>query len=261
MDNIVKNIKKYSPKETDALLQTVNNVVQHPVFKKLNSLDNVIKYSEFQIWCVWDFMSILKCAQNFIFNNDILWSPPSNPNAGSAFYKLIESEETDLGFRNDKLNRASHFQSFILAMNQMGADTSGINNFLKFIQSGNSLEEALNKSSASEKTQEFLITNNQLINKSPLNALALMTLTRENIIPSVFNSLMNNIQKSDKIEKFIWYHERHIHLDMVLHGKLSFFIFNEFFNATDLIKESIEASILSLNARIQLLNEINNKLK
>jgi len=260
MKEIISNLKSEFPDEIQTLIKVSEDVINHPMFKKLNNIYNIKKYSEFQIWCVWDFMSILKQVQNFIFCNDILWLPPENPNAGAAFYRLIESEETDLGFKGGDLNRASHFQSFRAAMQELNADTKNIDNFLELIKTGKTLPEALNKSGASPQTKSFLLTNNHLIKQSPYNAIALITLTRENFLPAVFKSLLSYVNENEKIELFVWYHKRHIYLDSVLHGPLSIQIFNEYFTNKLLIKQSIIASIESLKARNELLNEINEQL-
>jgi len=261
MNQIFENIKDTFPKEMQEFEVASNNIVNHKMFKNLNNLENIKIYSEFQIWCVWDFMSILKKVQNLIFTNDIMWLPPKNPNVGAAFYKLIESEETDLGHKSGDLNRASHFQSFLASMKQMGADTTKIDNFIEYVREGLELETALTKAGASEKTKKFLLTNRELIEESPYNAISIITLTRENFLPAVFKSLMSNVKEEDKIELFVWYHKRHIHLDTVLHGPLSELIFNEYVNNDKLIKESILTSIKSLNARNELLSEINQHLK
>jgi hypothetical protein len=190
-----------------------------------------------------------------------MWLPPKKPNAGASFYKLIESEETDLGHKEGGLNRASHFQSFYASMKQMNADTSKIDKFIELIRNGSDLSNALNQAGASEKVKHFLLTNRQLITENAYNAISLITLTRENFLPAVFKSLMKNVEEEKQIELFVWYHKRHIHLDTVLHGPLSEQIYNEYIFEDEDIKQSIVASIKSLNARNELLNEINQHLK
>jgi len=99
-----------------------------------------------------------------------------------------------------------------------------------------------------------------LVLESPLNAIALLTLTRENFLPAVFNSLMTNVFEDKNNELFVWYHKRHIYLDTFIHGPLSIQIYREYFKSKTLIKQSILCSIESINARKELLDEINEKL-
>jgi len=261
MNIITKKIVERFPKEVLEFDEAAKRIINHKMFKRLNTIDNIAIYAEFQIWCVWDFMSILKRVQNLIFSNDIIWIPPRNPELGYDFYRLISTEETDIAPKESTNKRASHFHSFIAAMNQMGADTTRINNFLNELRKGNSLKDSLEKVKANEKIIEFLMLNNKLIISNPLNSVSLLTLTRENFLPAVFKSIMNNIEEASNISLFIWYHKRHILLDEGIHGPISDLIYNEFIVDDNQIHDSLIASTNSLNARNELLNEISRHLK
>jgi hypothetical protein len=261
MESFLKLYEKVFPHEIQELRDVSGNFVKHPVFRKLNTIENIRTYAEYQVWCVWDFMSVMKYMQNAILSSSTLWLPPVKPNAGSAFYKLIESEETDVGYMDGEQNRASHFQSFILAMKQMGADVSKINHFVELLKVGSELDNALITAGASEKTSQFIITNQQLSKASGLNAIALIMLLRENFLPLVFEVTLENLNESEQLELFIWYHKRHIFLDTNVHGPLSIQIIKEFLTEPNSVLNGVKACISSLNARYDLLDEINNNLK
>jgi hypothetical protein len=261
MEEIIKTYQTDFPIETQALRQIASDIENHDVFRKLNNIHNIRIYSEYQIWSVWDFMSILKCVQNFIFTNDILWLPPINPYVAHLLYSILDTEETDKG--DDKGETfASHFQSFIAAMKQINADLGPIDRFLTSIKEEKNFEKAVEAAPIPKGPKEFLQINHAIIKESPLNALALITLTREHFLPSVFTSLLKYLDPKDEddVSLFIWYHKRHIELDRDTHAPMSLKIFKEYFTNNAWIKKGLSVSIESLNARWRALNEVNKLL-
>ncbi len=249
------------PMEYAEFVKVTQSIVNHQVFEKLNSVENIRIYTEFQVWCVWDFMSILKSVQTQIFSNDILWLPPDNPSLGARFYELIATEETDNSPGGEEDERLSHFQSFVLAMKQMKGNTRQIERFLDELKSGNDLHSALNNVQAPQSVVDFLMLNHQLITEDPLNGVSLLSLTRENFLPAVFRSLMQFVSRKEDVGLFIWYHQRHIELDEKLHGPIADSIYKEFINTDERILTGLNASILSLKGRFALLQEIERNLK
>ncbi|MEM7476321.1 MAG: DUF3050 domain-containing protein, partial [Planctomycetota bacterium] len=54
-------------------------VVRHELFESVNSIQRLRTYMEYQVWCVWDFMSIAKSIQHRINPQTMPWIPPDDP--------------------------------------------------------------------------------------------------------------------------------------------------------------------------------------
>jgi hypothetical protein len=261
LEIISEEIEQKFPKEYGEFTKITNAVINHSLFNRLNTVENIKVYSEFQVWCVWDFMSILKVVQNLVFTNSIMWIPPKNTTLGYNLYKLLMTEETDKSHPEVKTQRTSHFELFIYAMQKMKADTSLISKFLGEIQKSEDLESILNNLNVNKSIKKFLAINHRLIKENPKNAVALLSLTRENFLPAVFKAVVENSTINTKIiEPFIWYHKRHIQLDEGVHGPIADELFNEYISNDEDILLSLKCSIESLSARYELLSEIEGNL-
>jgi len=50
-------------------------LTHHPMYQKLNSIENLRIFMKYHIFAVWDFMSLLKSLQNSIICTTIPWFP------------------------------------------------------------------------------------------------------------------------------------------------------------------------------------------
>jgi len=258
---INEEVEQKFPKEFKEFTEITNSVIKHSLFGRLNTVENIRIYSEFQIWCVWDFMSILKVVQNLVFTNSTMWLPPKNTTLGYNLYRLLMTEETDRSHPNIAKQRTSHFELFIYAMQEMKADTSLIAEFIHHVRNGENLSIILKNLKVNQAVVKFLEINHSLIHQNPINAVALLSLTRENFLPAVFKAVVGHSNINNKvIEPFIWYHKRHIQLDEGVHGPIANDLFNEYIVNDEEILLSLKSSIISLSARYDLLNEIENTL-
>ena len=56
------------------------NLESHPIFSKLNSLNELKIFMEHHVFAVWDFMSLLKKLQQMYVPHGSPWIPNSNGN-------------------------------------------------------------------------------------------------------------------------------------------------------------------------------------
>lgn len=78
-------------------------------------------------FAVWDFMSLLKALQRTLSCVDIPWIPTGNPNTRRLINDIVMTEEAD----EDGLGGfTSHFELYLDAMREAGADTGASDDFI-----------------------------------------------------------------------------------------------------------------------------------
>ena len=66
-----KNIQKINSQISDQKLAIVN----HPLYTKLKTIEDVQKLMEYHVYAVWDFMSLLKALQIQLTCTVLPWKP------------------------------------------------------------------------------------------------------------------------------------------------------------------------------------------
>ena len=175
--------------------------------------------------------------------------------------EIILEEESDKDMYGEFV---SHFEMYCHAMNQAGANTKSIDQFLLKLES-TSLSEALNKSSVPDAAKMFVEDTFDKLNDSPNHVIAAMfTFGREEVIPDMFRLIIKTIDKdlNGNLKNFIYYLDRHIGLDEDEHTPLALKMIKELCGNNKLKwEESTNAAKHSMNARIQLWDGILSQIK
>ena len=100
-----------------------NNLVNHPVYQQINNLNGLIHFSQSHVYAVWDFMSLLKSLQRDLTCVSLPWTPIGNANTRYLINEIVLGEESDEYGDNQHI---SHFELYLKAMEQMGANTQPI---------------------------------------------------------------------------------------------------------------------------------------
>lgn len=194
-----------------------DRLARHPLFAELRSLDDLRAFMEWHIFAVWDFLSLLKRLQRDLTCVTLPWTPPANPRAARLINEIVLGEESDLTPDGGAL---SHFELYLAAMREIGADTGRIDAFLGCLSQGVALEAAIARSGVPAAVAAFLRATLRTAQSGSLEqVLGSFFHGRENVIPRMFQGLLANWGITrEAAPLFVYYLERHIALDSEGHG-------------------------------------------
>ena len=244
---------KFIENEIEDLRLKLNN---HKLYSALKSIDDVKVFMEQHVFAVWDFMSLLKSLQNHLTTTTLPWFPIENPSTARFINEIVLGEESDV---NELGEPKSHYEMYLDAMNQIGANTYHISEFVNRIKQGHSIEDAATKINIPSETLKFIQFTFNVINTNKPHIIAsAFTFGREDVIPDMFFQIINQSKTKDNTySKLTYYLNRHIELDGDEHGPLSLKMI-EALCGTDAIKwaETLEIAKQSLICRIALWDSI-----
>jgi hypothetical protein len=127
----------------EQLQNTVNPLrsalLNHPIYAEVNSLIKLREFMQMHVFAVWDFMSLVKRLERELTSNSLPWTPPRSARLARFTNEVILGEETDLG----PDGTISHFELYLRAMDEVGADTTLIRRFTAQVSLGESWEKLL----------------------------------------------------------------------------------------------------------------------
>lgn len=224
----------------------------HPVFGMVRDMDDLRTFMEWHVFAVWDFMSLVKRLQNDLTCVSVPWLPPKHPHATRLINEIVLGEESD---ESPGHGHASHYDLYIDAMREVGADPSQVDRFIGSVIEGRELHAALRSCGTQDAVVRFVSeTLSTAIHGATHEVLGSFFYGRENVIPKMFSALLKDwsIDESE-VPMFVYYLKRHIELDGDAHGPAAEAIIREIVgeNATMRL-ELLRASISAVNARIAL---------
>jgi hypothetical protein len=234
------------------------SLLQHSLYKKVQTIEDLHVFLENHVFAVWDFMSLLKALQSKLTCTTTPWFATENPETRYLINEIVLAEETDLTIDG---RHQSHYEMYIEAMQACGANTQGIERFLSEVQSFKNVFVAIKKSNLHPNIKAFLDFTFRVIDEGKTHEIAAaFTFGREDLIPSMFTAILKNFQENfpeTDLSKLIYYFERHIELDADEHGPMAMKMITELCG-TDAQKWSDveEVSILALEKRIGLWDAI-----
>ena len=233
-------------------------IVNHSLYNNVKTIEDLKCFLENHIYAVWDFMSLLKALQNKLTCTSTPWLPKGKPNIRYLINEIVVAEETDLAFDG---SRQSHFEMYIEAMEQCGANTNEIKLFLKNVEETQNIFVSIKQSNLPNTVKMFLDFTFRIIEEGkPHKIAAAFTFGREDLIPSMFTEILINFQNNFpevNLSKLIYYFERHIILDADEHGPMAMQMITELCGSDPIKwKEVAETSHKALEKRIALWDGI-----
>src|SRR6266446_6019991 len=209
------------PKQDRYCLNTLRaQLLDHPVYAEVASVEDLRRFMEDHVFAVWDFMSLLKRLQQDLTCTKVPWFPAENTKAARLINDIVIGEETDV---DPDGSYVSHLDLYLRAMADVGASTRQFEKFRSLVLVGVPVEVALTRIGAPPHVQTFVAHTMALANSgSTEEVLAAFFYGREDIIPEMFGRLLNTLygakHNSDRVRNFIYYIDRHIELDGDSHG-------------------------------------------
>lgn len=246
----------------DHIESSQKELVDHKIYSKISSVDELKIFMENHIYAVWDFMSLLKALQVNLTCIKNPWIPSDNTQAARFINEIVLEEETD---EIKGGNVISHFELYLEAMKQIGANTSKIDRFINDIKQSGNYRDCINNYDLAKDIKDFLnFTFDTIESRETHKIAAAFTFGRENVIPDMFIEIVRGLNKenSNIASQFVYYLERHIELDGDDHGPIALkMIENLCGNDEKKWEEVKEISKKSIDMRIKLWSHISSKIE
>jgi len=236
-------------------------IINHKVYSVINGLDDLKIFMQYHVYAVWDFMSLLKSLQINLTCTTLPWFPVGNANTRYLINEIVAGEESDVDGAGI---RTSHYEMYLEAMEQCGADTSAIYKFIDTLKATKSLSDAYEAAGVPVAAREFVDYTFEVINgnQSHLQSAA-FTFGREDLIPNMFISIVGDLNKKfpDQLSLIKYYLDRHIEVDGDHHSHLALEMTAELCGNDESYWTNAEAvTIASLQQRINLWNGVYDEI-
>lgn len=235
----------------------------HPLYSRIEKPEHLRTFMESHVFAVWDFMSLLKALQAKLTSVSLPWQPTQWPESRRFINEIVLGEESDI-YQGRAI---SHFELYLEAMRESGADTSSIESLLSDVagrRDSHFQGTDLHLIGAPAAAIEFVSATFAMIATGKVHAIAAaFTFGREDVIPDMFRSFVRdlNAEMEGQFSKFVWYLERHIEVDGEDHGPLSLKMVADLCGENQkLWEEAAEAAESALAARITLWDGILEQL-
>jgi hypothetical protein len=228
----------------------------HAMYAKIHSIPDLQRFMEHHIVAVWDFMFLLKALQKECTCIALPWRPTGDAQIRRLINEIVLAEESDL---IDGV-ATSHFELYLRAMTDIGADTAPMIQTLRALDTGLSFTEAISQSTFPDSAKTFIMTTWDILESRSLPAIAAaFALGREDVIPDMFVHLVQHHYATDpnRVATYKTYLERHIELDGDDHGPMAMRLL-DIICGTDTAawQAAEEAAKRALSARIALWDSI-----
>ena len=197
-----------------------DQLLQHSLYEKVKTIEDLQQFLESHVYAVWDFMSLLKALQSKLTCTTTPWFAYKNAETRYLINEIVLGEESDV---DENGVRISHFELYIKAMNQMGANFQPIFELIDSLKSEH-IFSAIDKANLHPKVKSFLhFTFDVALNAPTHVKAAVFTFGREDLIPDMFVEILQQIYKDhpEKVSTFKYYIERHIEVDGDHHSHLA----------------------------------------
>ena len=194
----------------DAVSEARERVITHPLYASLDNHQAIVTFMEHHVFAVWDFMSLLKSLQRNLTCVQVPWVPTGPTGSRRLINDIVlveESDELDGGF-------ISHFELYVKGMTEAGADTSVIDGFIELVRGGTPVLDALSQVEVPAPSKEFAGKTFGFIADAPVHCqAAAFAFGREDLIPDMFQQVVNVNTEGGRLDTFVDYLARHIEVD------------------------------------------------
>ena len=216
---------------------------------------------QYHVYAVWDFMCLAKSLQHAIVPSSGVWIPDqSTSQTGRLINEIITSEETDV---HPSGGYISHFDLYVEAMREIGADTSQVLAFIEELRSTNtqSLNQLMLKHLPVPCRTFCTSTFDFIATQKPHVIAAAFAYGREKTIPKMFILLKDQLRVSGiQAPMFEYYLDRHIQLDGEEHGPAADNMVTQLCTNAEQLAEAEAAALKAITHRITLWDQVERVL-
>lgn len=245
-----------TPELKQAIAPLREQLINHPMYGSLQTMEDLQLFSEQHVFAVWDFMTLLKALQLRLTCTDIPWVPVGNAETRYLINEIVLGEESDIDLQG---KRTSHFELYLQAMEAIGADTGVINNLVRQMRRGANLVDVLPQLPVPKSVKDFVRYTFDIATTAPVHVqAAVFTFGREDLIPDLFMGIVRELSVAyPQLDIFRYYLERHIEVDGEHHSQLAMQMVS-LLCGNDAVKwqEATDAAKAALEKRIQLWDGI-----
>lgn len=232
-------------------------LLAHPLYSRMASLEDVRRFMSAHAFAVWDFMSLLKRLQRELTCVDVPWVPVGDGEVRYLINEIVCGEESDVDPRG---GRISHFDLYLRAMEDAGADSSAVRQALAAVKAGGNTSSALQQAGVPAASATFSGATFALASTGKIHEVAAaFTFGREDLIPDMFPELVTRLSREHpgRLDTFRYYLERHIEVDGGHHGAISLRMVELLCGADDVKwEEATKAAEAAIVARLKLWDDI-----
>ena len=220
MEKTGDNRSAFQKPLTTSLRREREALLQHPLYDSLRTVEDLVVFMQYHVFAVWDFMSLLKALQARLTCTGIPWFPKGEGRVRRLVNEIVLAEESDVLPNGEA---ASHFELYLQAMKEVGAETELVERFLRELEAGESITGALRQVGVAEAVATFVRSTFEVIEKGqPHEIAAAFTYGREDLIPEMFTHLVHGLERQfpGRLDTLRYYLDRHIELDGDEHGEM-----------------------------------------
>jgi len=233
-----------------------DRLAAHPLYRSLESVQDLRLFMQSHVFAVWDFMSLLKALQQALTCVAVPWLPSALPESRRLVNEIVLGEESDIYDGR----HVSHFELYRMAMQQCGASTGAIDALVADLRGGAGVSASLSRENVPEAARSFVADTFAVLSENkPHVTAAAFTFGREDLIPEMFKGFVRDLNRelAGRLSIFLWYLERHIEVDGEEHGPMALRMIAELCG-DDVEKwaDAEGAAVFALESRLRLWDGI-----
>ncbi len=238
------------------LEQKKNELGAHPIFGEIKSLPVLQRFMETHVFAVWDFMSLTKRLQRELTCVSLPWLPPRDAKSARLINEIVLGEETDEHLQH---GHYSHFELYLDAMREIGADTGPIEHFVGLQAEGVNYVTALHSVNVDPAAVDFVCNTLETALHAPAHAVAAAFLHgRESVIPQMFQRILDDWGITEHQAPTLFYYlQRHIEVDADDHGPAAQALLDRMVGEDpQRLQEVHEAALAAIDSRMALWDRL-----
>jgi len=231
----------------NSIFSKQKELTEHQIYESFSDIKNIQHFMRYHVFAVWDFMSLLKSLQRNITCVNVPWTPSQYPaEMVRLINQIVVGEESDL----DQFgNPTSHFELYLKAMEEIGASTAEVRDFLSTMDTNRIPQGA----------REFVEYNLETAqNGHVVEVASSFFYGREKLIPDMFEVIVSTLKKENiQAPTLMYYLERHIEVDSGEHGPLALKCLDYLVGENEELKSlALKSGLKALEMRKKLWDDV-----